>query len=355
MLIVFAILTIVASLGAWRASPLYSLKATFKLVGATAVIGAVAWGASWAIISGPLKNSVAGQLAVGIPAFLLVSTGAMVMIVRITDRHVAELPGSVKLVTLHRHRIVRSMVRMVMYLLLCTAAAMVVPADWQWLPEMMGGFPLLVCGPMLGVMYMMARRNDRGMTSIMTNPWAHWEYTPEQWEAWTQNELAWENSKMTPMTLKGAALMVLICAVLFALGVLMNGGFHGENNFLFLGLCGFIVLLLLVFYIFVRLHPGRRRRMLMAAPPEAWFGDEGMYGNGEYIPWTMSGQFLVKGERENGPPLAVVFVFDSFNGSTSTTLSKRILVPAGHDADLGTMEKKLNAQCKTAFVRFAER
>jgi hypothetical protein len=37
----------------------------------------------------------------------VISIGASVAIVRITDRHVAQLPSSVQLATIHRHRICR--------------------------------------------------------------------------------------------------------------------------------------------------------------------------------------------------------------------------------------------------------
>ena len=32
----------------------------------------------------------------------------------------------------------------------------------------------------------------------------------------------------------------------------------------------------------------------MAAPAEGYFGDEGLYCNGEYMPWLLSGQYLVQ-------------------------------------------------------------
>jgi hypothetical protein len=351
MIIVFSLFLFVGSLAAWRASPLYSLKSTFKLAGVTLSLVAVIWGATWLIVSGPLKNSVAGELIVGIPAFLLITTGSMILIVRITDSHVAALPASVQLVTLHRHNILRWGGRLVVYLLICGGTALAVPESWQWLAEMLALFPLIICGPMLGVLYMMARRNDRGMTSVMANPWAHWQYTPEQWQDWIQNELAWESNKQIALSWKAILLSLLTCAALFSVGVLLNGGFTQENIWIFVGLNGLMVLMLLIIVIVARVGPGRRRRKLQAAPHDAWFGDEGVYCNGEYIPWTLSGRYLLSAGTEPGPPQTVVLEFESFSGNTSVKLYKRIPIPPDHGSDLAVIQKKLDATCATALVR----
>lgn len=54
-----------------------------------------------------IEPFAAAQAILGLAAFLVISIGASVAIVRITDRHVAQLPSSVQLATIHRHRICR--------------------------------------------------------------------------------------------------------------------------------------------------------------------------------------------------------------------------------------------------------
>ena len=262
MLVLIAILIVVGSLGAWRVSPLYSLKSTFKLAGAFLLLVAVILGAERGIFSKPVSHSPIAQAILGFVAFLVISIGASVGIVRITDKHVAQLPSSVKLVTLHRHKIYKWIFRLTVYLLVSAAAALVLPSPWTWAPMAVGGFVLMVCGPMLGLAFMMARRNDRGMTAVITNPWVHWQYTPEQWKAWVTKELAWERATETQWSWKTALIFDLFCAGLFALGVLFNGGITGENLAIFSGLCGLMVLLTLILYWVVRTHPGRRSRQL---------------------------------------------------------------------------------------------
>ena len=310
-------------------------------------------GASMAIFSGPLSHSPVAQGILGAVAFLVISVGASIGIVRITDKHVAQLPSSVKMVTLHRHKIYKWMLRLAVYLLVSAAATPFLPDSWKWVPLGVGGFVLLGGGPTIGVALMMARRNDRGMTAVITNPWVHWQYTPEQWKAWVQKELDWEHKTETPWSWKKALLFNLFCDGLFALGALFNGGITGENTAIFLGLCAFLVLLTLILYWVVRTHPGRRSRQLLAASPEAYFGDEGVFCDGAYTQWILSGRYLLSATVESDPATCVVLVFESFNGSNSVKITKRVPIPEGRSADLAVLQQKIEASCKTAHVRLA--
>jgi hypothetical protein len=351
MLIIVTILIVLGSLSAWRASPLYSLKSTFKLAGAFLLIVAVVVSASMAIFSGPLSHSPIAQAILGLAAFLVISIGASVTLVRITDRHVAQLPPSVQLVTIHRQRIYRWIWRLVVYLLINAAAALVIPSFWKWLPMFLGGFVLMVCGPMLGLALMMARRNDRGVTAIVASPWVHWQYKPEQWKSWAKNQLEWERTKESPWSWRKMLIFILFCGGLFGLGLLFNGGITQENLIIFCGLLGFIVLLVLILYWMNCTHFDRRNRRLLAAPPEAYFGDEGLFCNGEYMQWILSGRYLLAATLASGPPACVVLVFESFNGSTSIKVTKRILIPEDRAPDLPLLQQKLEMSCPTARVR----
>lgn len=353
MLIVFALLTIVGSLAAWRASPLYSLKSTLKLGLATLLIPAVAVGAAMAIYDGPLKNAPVAQAVVGLFAYLLIATGAMVLIVRITDAHVAQLPPAVKLVNVHRHRVLRWGWRLIVYVLMNAGAALIVPDRWQWLPEMLGGFVLLICGPMIGLAYMMARRNDRAMSAIFASPWVHWQYTPQQWQQWIDNQLQWERAKQKPVSWRALFLFMLFCDSLFALGTAFDGGFGGENLYIFFGLCGLVVVFIAIMVAVGQLGPRRRKRLLLAAPPEAYFGDEGVFCNGEFTTWILSGRYLLSASVESTSTTCVILVFESYTGNASIQLYKRVFVPPDHCADLALLEKKLAASCPSASVNLA--
>ncbi len=350
VLLVFCLLTVVGAFSAWRKSPLYSFKTSLKLVGAFLLIVAVIVGATWAMVNGPVSRSPAVQGIAGFLAIMLLASGASIFIVRITDSHVAQLPPSIKLVSFNRHKVYRWIWRLVTFLLICTVSALVLPSSWRWLPTALGGFALLVCGPMLSILFMMARRNDRGMSAVIANPWVHWQYAPQEWAQWAKNQREWEQAQEGPWSWKTAFLFVLICAGLFATGTLFSGGSLQENSVIFAGLMSFAVLLMLVAWWFKRTNFDRRHRWLLAAAPEAWFGDEGLFCNGAYTPWILSGRYLLKASAASDPPARLTLAFQSFNGTSSVLVTQRVPIPDGHLSDLPLLQQKLNAHCPTASV-----
>jgi hypothetical protein len=352
-LLIFCFLTIGGAFSAWRRSPLYSLKTTFKLVGSFFLIVAIVAGTTYAIVNSALSRSPLVEAIAAIVASLALACGSSIFIVRITDKHVAQLPPSARLVSFNRHKIYRWIWRLVVFLLINSAACLVLPSDWKWLPSGLGGFVLLFCGPMLSIAFMMARRNDRGMSAVIANPWAHWQYTPEKWAQWADNQRQWEEAQEGPWSWKGASLFVLFCVGLFALGALISGGSLEENVIIVSGLTGFILLLALLAYYFKRTNFDRRYRRLLAAQPETWFGDEGLFSNGKYTPWILSGRYLLKATVAVDPPPRVTLIFESFNGSSSTQVTQRVLIPDGHIADLPMLEQKLKSHCPNASVHLS--
>ena len=160
---------------------------------------------------------------------MVLGSSASIFIVRITDAHVAQLPPSAKLVTFNRHRVYRWIWRLVVFLLICTVAPWCFHLPGIGCPSGWAGSLLLLCGPMLSISYMMARRNDRGMSAVIADPWAHWQYTPEQWGQWAKNQQEWEEAQEGPWSWKSDALFVLFCVGLFALGSVFSGGWLREN------------------------------------------------------------------------------------------------------------------------------
>jgi hypothetical protein len=350
-LLIFAVLTIVGAFAGWRRSPLYSLKTTLKLVGAFLLIVVVIVIASQLIVTGAISHSPVVQGILGFLAVIFLGSGASVLIVRITDSHVAQLPPTAKLVSFNRHRIYRWIWRLVVFLLINGAAALVLPSSWVWLPSGLAGFVLLLCGPMLTIAYMMARRNDRGMSAVIANPWAHWQYAPGQWAQWAKNQQQWEEAQEAPWSWKSATLFVLFCGALFALGALFSGGSFEENVIIVGGLTGFVALMVLGAYWLKRTNFDRRYRRLLVAAPEAWFGDEGVFCNGIYMPWTLSGRYLLKATTASDPPARLTLVFESFNGGSTTLVTQRIPIPAAQTSDLQVLQLKLKTHCPTASVQ----
>ena len=143
---------------------------------------------------------------------------------------------------------------------------------------------------------------------------------------------------------------VFLCAGLFVLGAGISGGGLRGNLILVSGLTGFVVLLVLVTYWFKRTNFDRRYRRLLSATPEAWFGDEDLFCNGAFMPWILSGKYLLKATAATDLPARVMLVFQSFNGSSSVLVTQRIPIPDGHFHDLQVLQQRLNARCPTASV-----
>jgi hypothetical protein len=353
-LLIFCFLTIAGAFAGWRKSPLYSAKTTFKLVGGFLLIVAVVAGTTYAIVNSSLRQSPVAEIIASLVAVLVLASAASILIVRITDSHVASLPQSARLVSFNRHKVYQWIWRLVIFLLITTAVSLVLPSStWKWLPAAAGGFVLFLCGPMLSIGYMMARRNDRGMSAVIANPWAHWQYTPEKWAQWAENQREWEIAQEGPWSWKGVSGFVLLCVGLFALGALLTGASLKENSIIVGGLTGSLLLLVLLAYCFKRTNFDRRYRQLLAAEPEAWFGDEGVFCNGAYIPWILSGRYLLKATAAMDEPARLVLVFESFNGSSSTQITQRIPIPEGHIADLSVLQQKLSDHCPTASVHLS--
>ncbi len=349
-LLIFAFLTLVAAFSGWRKSPLYSLRTALKLAGGFLMIAVVVTGASLAIANGTVGRSPVAQ---GVAAFLAIAvlgSVSSVLVVRITDAHVAQLPPSAKLVSFNRHKVYRWIWRLVAFLVIASTAALVLPSSWLWLPTGLGGFVLLLCGPMLSIAYMMARRNDRGMSAVIADPWAHWQYDPEEWVQWAKNQRDWEESQEGPWSWKRASLFVIFCSGLFALGALFTGESLRERVIIVAGLTGFIVLLALVAYWVKRTNFDRRHRRLLAASRETWFGDEGLFCNGAYTPWILSGRYLQKATAALDPPERLTLLFQSFNGTSSVVVTQRILLPKDRISDLPMLQQKLANRCRTASV-----
>ena len=345
-----AILIVVGAWRGWRRSPLYSPKITLQIVGVCLLIVAVWVAVSLGLFSGPLSHS---PVALGIGAaiaIVVIGTGATGLLIHITDRHVAQVPPSAHLVTIHRRKVQRWFWRTVVYLLINAAAALSLRSSWHWLPIALGGFVLLMCGPMLMGFYMRARRLDLGMSAVIAAPWAHWQYTPAQWESWAKSQRAWEQSSSGALTWRKSLLLLLICMALFVFGALFSGAGLRENVAIVAGLSAFLMLLLIGANWFGSTSYERRYRRLLAAPPESWLGDEGLFCNGEYSPWTLSGAYLLDATAPRDPPARLVLVFQTFNGTSSVQVARRVLIPEGHESDLAVLQQKLRECCRTASV-----
>src|SRR5208282_5513205 len=116
-LLIFCFLTIAGAFSAWRKSPLYSVKTALKLAGGFLLIVAVVAGTTYAIVNSSLSRSPVAEVIASLAAVMALACGASILIVRITDAHVAALPPSARLVNFNRHKIYRWIWQLMTFLL----------------------------------------------------------------------------------------------------------------------------------------------------------------------------------------------------------------------------------------------
>jgi hypothetical protein len=357
-ILIFAILTIAGAWLGWRRSPLYSRKTTLKLIGAVLLTVAAIVGASIAILKLPIAKSPTAQLVLMGLLIIAVGIGATAGLIRITDSHVAQLPPSVRIVNAERHKIQVWICRILAYLLISGTAILAIPSQWAWLPAAPGVLVLLGGGPSLVALYMRARRLDLGMSQVLAAPWAHWRYSPEEWQAWARNQLAWERSKQVKIdwkrdwrkVLKAAA---ILAAIFIGCALVMVSGSVSDRLIAAAACMAFFLVVILCVSLATRGAPERRNRRLLAAPLEAVLGDEGVFCDGTFSPWILSGSYLVEATSPRDPPARLELVFRNFNGSSATLVARRIPIPPGHESDVAAIQQRLHAQCPKATVRLA--
>jgi hypothetical protein len=143
---------------------------------------------------------------------------------------------------------------------------------------------------------------------------------------------------------------VLYMTLIFAFAALVSGGSVREKVAVTAGLLVFVVFIISCTNWFDRNNCERHYRRLLAAPPEAYFGDEGLFCDGEYSAWILSGSYLLEATATSDPPAHLVLIFQSFSGSASVSVAKRIPIPEGRWPDVKLLQQKLQARCPKAFI-----
>jgi len=350
-LVIFAICTIASSWAAWRRSPLYSTKITLELVAIFLLIVPTVIFGTIAIVGGPLRNSPTAQAIFGCIAAGVIGAGATGLIIRATDAHVAQLPQSVRVLTTERHKVQRWIWRIVSYVLIAAAATWALPGDWAWLPGISGVLLLVGSAPTLMALYMRARRVDLGMSQVMGAPWAHWQYTAEEWEAWCRHRLDEDLAGMRTFYWKRDWRKTRVAFITFAVGAcVLPYGSIGNRLAIFAGLMAFLAIMGSGVNWNNRNECQRNYRILLAAPRETYFGDEGVFCNGKYLPWIFSGSYLVGANAPRDSPACVELSFLSYYGTTEVQETKKVLIPAGGEANLSVLQQKLHERCRKASI-----
>jgi hypothetical protein len=197
--------------------------------------------------------------------------------------------------------------------------------------------------PLLWGLHHNAVRNDRGISALMANPWVHWRFTTVEWKAVA--DLAWKDTGKPVFQWKKNWGTGLTLAVSGTGAAWIFGGGMGET----VGALVFFLLFPLGVNWLVSNSANEQYRRWIAAPPQAWFGPDGLLIGDEYIPWVSSGKYLLAATIQQGPPTCLVFRFRIFTGRRAD-VDKLVPLPTGCDPDLQLLERQLRAVCTNARV-----
>jgi hypothetical protein len=343
-----------SALIAWRRSPLYSNKTTMKLLGVVMLIAAAVVGLIVTLSLGTQHLSEVGQGIVAVVAILVVTTGSSILLIRVADSHVAQLPPSTSVMSVHRHRVLRWVWRFLIFELMCSAAGWTLPEPWRWLPIGVAGLLLILSGPTLAIFYTMARRNDRSLAAVMAAPWVHWRFSAEEWGAWAESQRIRELALRTNAGLKVSVSMVLVCGGLFAVGAAFAGDTLREKVSIVAGLTGLMALMVAAAFAFDRTAAGRHYRRVVSSPPEIYLGEEGVYYEGSFTPWVSSGKYLIEATSTRIAPACIALDFQSFIGGSSRLISLCLPMPSGSFPELATIQAQLGVRCPNASVHLLD-
>jgi hypothetical protein len=351
---IFLVLTILGGWFAWRRNPMYSAGKTVQVIflfGGTIVVVLAALGA---LILWTEKTPTPVVIGVDVVYFFAGLALIIWVSMKVFNPAPAALPEGTKLVNLNRRRIIPWLKALAYVLAAMGIGALFLSADGR---EIMGIFAAIVFGFsafMAMAAYMGGYRLDRALTAVLVNPWVHWTYSREQWEAWTDQQVARLKSAEKPMTTRSAVQIWFVMFVL--LGVPSMFAFSSMT--VRLSILGGAFVLVTVGTVFAYRTQGQTaanyRKKLLAATPEAFFAPDGLFVDGEYCAWLGAEIYLLSASIEQTTPPCVSLHFErvrpAYGGPQTIDVYKRVMIPAGAQADLAKLQNNLTAICHKARV-----
>jgi hypothetical protein len=351
---IFLVLTILGGWFAWRRNPMYSAGKTVQVIflfGGTLV---VVLAALIVLTNWTMKNATPAVIGADIVSFFAGLALILWVSMKVFNPAPAALPEGTKLVTVNRRRIIPWLKALAWVLAAMGIVALFLSPDGR---ETMGIFAaiLLVFSAFMAMAgYMGGYRLDRALTAVLANPWVHWTYSREQWESWTEQQVARMTTTEKKMT-RGAA--VRAGALLFVLlGV--PSLFVFDSMAVRLWILGGALVVVTVGMLFAYRTQGQTaakyRKKLLSATPEAFFAPDGLFVEGEYSAWRGMEMYLLAASIEQTTPPCVSMRFERVrpgaNGPEILEVCKRVMIPAGSGADLATLQNNLSATCHPARV-----
>jgi hypothetical protein len=353
-MVALALLSVVGAWHAWRRNPAYSNRSTLRLVGVTAlsIIALIL------VIVTAVNLTIHRSEAVAMGTmFAVVVIGALGMIFIIqyastpkSARLTTAVPPSATLVRVYRQKVYTLAKFFAILLALCGVLAILTPGPAKGAVLAVGAIALLLALVLLPVMYVTNRNFDRSLTALECSPWVHWQYSPAQWQQWTDVRV--ERQKTTPptfvVTRDWRKLAVPFAVIAVGVCVFGPGSALVRVSYV-LGSCGAIFALIMLSARSDRHSPDNLRVVLRNAAPEVYFGHDGVYCDGVFTTWLTLDNYLKAASIDERAPRSLLFRFEKvvvnpYSGNQFVPIYQSVLIPEGAEADLSRLQHELSAR-----------
>src|SRR5215472_9482746 len=179
-----------------------------------------------------------------------------------------------------------------------------------------------------------------GQSSQTGDAWAQWEYSPEEWAQF--DAIDWKATRLKVVLLVGSVLIILLL-----MGALLPGSSPLYSG---IGFGGGFTLLMVAFAVFVfsffSIQEGRKRhKARQIQSHRVTFSRLGVWEAGIYFP-IHDGDMTLKKVSMTSEPAIVHFRRSKFINfeSTPQTVTLRVLVPRGHEAEAERLRQRYQTE-----------
>jgi hypothetical protein len=266
------------------------------------------------------------------------------------------LPPGTKLVYLHRRKVYHWAKIAAAAVILLAPLKFVLPGNFGFAALFLGAFILFIAALLLPILYFTSRMMDVSLTALQADPWLHWTYTPEQWARWSEVQATRLEAVPPAFILKRdwkkSALFFL--AVAAGVYIFCPGGYLWKTIYI----AAIIALMVAIGISAARgtkSAPAKLRTKLLAAPPEVYFGRDGLFANGDYTLWRSTDTFLNAAAIDDRAPRSLMFHFEKdvpnpYGPLNVVPINEAVLILTTHEHDLTTLQQKLADRCPQAHI-----
>jgi hypothetical protein len=357
---VLALIGVIGAWLAWRRNPSYSARSTLRLLAVVALSVTALIGVLVAAVHYTANRS-APLVFTTLFAVIIVATLAMIFIIQSVSTPKAAklttaLPASAKIVHVHREPVYRWAKYFAVLLAMCALLGLLIPGEAKYAVLSVAAITLLLAAILLPVMYVNARAFDRSLTGLEFEPWVHWQYSPDQWRQWCDEQVRRMQSPPIAFIFKRDWLKLAWPFVVIAAGVGLFGPGTWLERFLYVVFsCGAILILVVLGTRYAKGAPEKYRAKLLKAAPQAYLGHDGIFCDGVFSTWLGVSVYLVAASIDARPPRSLLFNFEKvefnpYSTNQITPVRQSVLIPSGAEADIARLQRELAGRCPKAHI-----